>query len=65
MLTVIYVAATRAEAELIGNMLKNEGIHVVLRSVGVPHMGDLAEVEVLVGESEAQEARDILDAYSS
>lgn len=64
MLRVVHVAPNRAEAELIGSILKGEGIPVVLRPVGVPHMGDSAEVEVLVAEAEADEAREILDAYA-
>ncbi|OPZ65307.1 MAG: hypothetical protein BWY85_00657 [Firmicutes bacterium ADurb.Bin506] len=64
MLTVVFVASNRAEAELIGNVLKGEGIPVVLRPVGVPQMGDYAEVEVMVAEPEADEAREVLDAYA-
>ncbi len=65
MLAVVFVASNRAEAELIGNVLKGEGIPVVLRPVSVPQMGDSGEVEILVAQSEADEAKEILDAYAS
>lgn len=42
-------------------MLEGEGILVMLRPMGIPHLGDSASVEVLVPETEAEEARDILD----
>ena len=63
MWAVVHVAPNRAEAELTKHMLEAEGILVMLRPMGIPHMGDSASVEVLVPETEAEEARNILDEY--
>lgn len=61
MWTVVHIAPNRPEAELVKNMLEGEGLLVMLRPMGVPQMGDSASVEVLVPETEAEEARTILD----
>ncbi|MCR4426020.1 MAG: DUF2007 domain-containing protein [Firmicutes bacterium] len=61
MWTVVYIAPNRSEAELVKGLLEGEGLLVMLRPVGVPHLGDAASVEVLVPEAEAEEAHDILD----
>ncbi|HAI87742.1 MAG TPA: glutamate decarboxylase [Firmicutes bacterium] len=63
MWAVVHIAPNRAEAELLKHMLEGEGLLVTLRPMGVPHMGDSASVEVLVPETEAEEAREILDGY--
>ncbi len=63
MWAVVYIAPNRAEAELLKHMLEGEGLLVTLRSMGVPHLGDSASVEVLVPEAEAEEAREILADY--
>ncbi|MEA4883785.1 MAG: glutamate decarboxylase [Clostridia bacterium] len=62
MWTVVYIAPNRSEAELVKNMLEVEGLLVTLRPIGVPQLGDSANVEVLVPETEAEEAHDILDS---
>lgn len=62
MWTVVHIAPNRPEAELVKNMLEGEGLLVMLRPIGVPHMGDSANVEVMVPETEAEEACAILDA---
>ncbi|MDD2201036.1 MAG: DUF2007 domain-containing protein [Firmicutes bacterium] len=61
MWTVVHIAPNRPEAELVKNMLEGEGLLVMLRPMGVPQMGDAASVEVMVPETEAEEARAILD----
>ncbi|BCV25376.1 MAG TPA: DUF2007 domain-containing protein [Firmicutes bacterium] len=60
MWTVIYVARNRTEAEMLKGILSAEGILVMLRAVGVPHLGNSGSVEILVPSSEAEEANEIL-----
>lgn len=60
MWTVVYIAPNRATAEMLKNYLSNEGLLVMLRSVGVPHLGDSGSVEIMVPESEVEEAHEIL-----
>lgn len=60
MWTVVYIAPNRATAEMLKNYLTNEGLLVMLRSVGVPHLGDSSSVEILVPESEVEEANEVL-----
>ena len=42
------------------SVLESEGILVRLRPVGVPYVGDSGSVEILVPESEAEEAQQVL-----
>lgn len=60
MWTVVYIAPNKVIAEQLKALLENEGVLVMLRSVGVPHLGDSGSVEVLVPEAEAGEASQIL-----
>ncbi|MGI6684572.1 MAG: putative signal transducing protein [Bacillota bacterium] len=60
MWTVVYIAPNRATAEMLKNYLEEEGLLVMLRSVGVPHLGDSGSVEILVPESEVEEAHEVL-----
>jgi hypothetical protein len=60
MWTVVYIAPNRATAEMLKNYLTAEGLLVMLRSVGVPHLGDSSSVEILVPESEVEEAHEVL-----
>lgn len=60
MWTVVYIAPNRSSAEMLKEVLTNEGLLVMLRPIGVPHLGDSAAVEILVPESEAEEAHEIL-----
>ncbi|HHY06553.1 MAG TPA: DUF2007 domain-containing protein [Clostridia bacterium] len=64
MWTVVYIAPNKVMAEQLKSLLENEGILVMLRSVGVPHLGDSGAIEVLVPETEAEEASQIL-TYSA
>ncbi|HHV08153.1 MAG TPA: DUF2007 domain-containing protein [Firmicutes bacterium] len=63
MWTVIYVARNRTEAEMLKGILDQEGILVMLRAAGVPHLGSSGSVEILVSSSEAEEANEILQGY--
>lgn len=60
MWTVVYIAPNRATAEMLKSYLATEGLLVMLRSVGVPHLGDSGSVEILVPESEVEEAHEVL-----
>jgi len=60
MWTVVYIAPNRTTADTLKNYLMTEGLLVMLRSVGVPHLGDSGSVEILVPESEVEEAHEIL-----
>ncbi len=62
MWTVVYIAPNRAIGEMLKNLLESEGMLVMTRPIGVPHMGDSANVEILVPESEAEEAIEILNS---
>lgn len=60
MWTVVYISSNRAIAEQIKRLLSGEGILVMIRPLGVPHLGDSGAFEVLVPELEASEANEIL-----
>ncbi len=64
MWTVVYIARNRSHAEMLKGILENEGLLVMLRPVGVPHLGDSSNVELLVPESEIEEAHQILSQES-
>jgi hypothetical protein len=60
MWTVVYIAPNRTAAEMLKQVLTGEGLLVMLRPIGVPHLGDSGSVELLVPESEVEEAHEIL-----
>ncbi len=60
MWTVIYIAPNRPMAEMYKDILSSEGLLVQLRSIGTPQQGDSGSVEILVPESEAEEAHEII-----
>ncbi len=62
MWTVVYIAPNRPIADMLKELLENAGILPMLRPMGVPHMGSSASVEVLVPESEVDEANEIIAA---
>ncbi|MGI6559630.1 MAG: glutamate decarboxylase [Limnochordia bacterium] len=57
MWTVVYVAPNRPVAEMIKEMLENDGLLVMIRCAGIPHLGDSGQFEILVPESEVDEAQ--------
>lgn len=65
MWTVVYIAPNRIIAETLKEVLAGEGLLVNLRSTGVPHLGDSGSVEILVPESEIEEAHEILSSAIS
>ncbi len=58
---VIYIAPNRKEAERIQQILSSEGLLVKLRSLGSPQHRDSGSFEILVPESEADEALEIMN----
>ncbi len=63
MWTVVYIAPSRSAAETLQKVLSGEGLLVQLRNIGLPHGGDSNAVEILVPESEVDEAMEILSEY--
>lgn len=59
MWTVVYIAANRSQSDNIKKLLCQEGILADARPAGVPMTGD-GLYEILVLESEAEEATSIL-----
>lgn len=60
MWTVVYVAPNRPIAAMLKELLEKEGLLAMLRPIGVPQMGDAANYEILVPESEVEEATEVL-----
>jgi len=58
--TVVYIAQNRTNAEMIKEILSAEGLLVMLRPAGIPQFGAGDAFEVLVPESEAESAHEIL-----
>lgn len=61
MWTVVHVALDSPAAELAKSVLEAEGILVRLRPMAESGQGEPGNVEVLVLESEAEEAQQVLD----
>ncbi|MTI85937.1 MAG: glutamate decarboxylase [Firmicutes bacterium] len=61
MWTVIYIAPNRKEAERIQQVLSTEGLLVKLRSLGSSQQRDSCSFEILVPESEANEALEVMN----
>ncbi len=60
MWTVVYIAPNRVIADMMKELLENEGILTMLRPIEAPHFGASGSVEVLVPESEIEEAHEII-----
>jgi len=60
MWTVIYIAPNRSIANNLKEALEGEGLLVKLKNVNVPCFGETGNIEVLVPESEVEEAHEIL-----
>lgn len=65
MWTVLYIAPNQTMAEMIKDILGQEGFLVMLRSVGLgpAYLGAGSSFEVMVPESEAEEALEILAGF--
>lgn len=62
MWTVVYIAPNKKEAEKIKSNLSAEGLLVKIRAVGLPQTGENGPAEVLVPESEVDEALEIINS---
>lgn len=65
MWTVVYIASNRAQAELYKNVLCNEGVLANIRPAGVASVLGDGMYEILVLESEADEAHSILCQHAT
>ena len=66
MWTVVYIAPNHMIAEMLKELLENEGILAMLRPIGAPHLGASGSVEMLVSDSEVEEAHEIIaSSYQS
>ncbi|HEX3031079.1 MAG TPA: glutamate decarboxylase [Bacillota bacterium] len=65
MWTVVYIAPTKTVADKITSALTGEGLLVSTRSVGLPHGGEGGSYEILVAESELDEAMEIINSIST
>lgn len=63
MLVVVHTAPNRPMADMLHETLRNEGIVATLRPIGPPHLGASAGVEILVPESVADKATEIIQAF--
>lgn len=63
MWTVVYIAPNKKIADSLKEVITREGLLVQLRAIGLPNMGDNGAVEVLVPESEVDEAMEILNTF--
>ena len=65
-ITLVYRASGEAEAHIIRGLLESNGIHCILQSNAAPSVHAFAvdgmgEVRVMVRESEAQDARSLIE----
>lgn len=61
MWTVVYIAPNKTVAERLKMLLATEGFLVKLRMLGFPQINNTCSVEVLVPESEVDEAMEIIN----
>lgn len=61
MWTVVYIAPNKREAERLQQALSQEGLLVKLRNIGLPNANDIGSVEILVPESEVDEALEVIN----
>ena len=61
MWTVVYIAPNKKEAEKLQKLLTTEGFLVKLRVIGLPQANNACSIEILVPESEVDEAMEIIN----
>ena len=61
MWTVVYIAQNEREADRLENLLAAEGIFVKLRMLGLSQANNACSVEILIPESEVEEAMYIIN----
>ena len=59
MWTVVYIASNKTQAERLKNVLLEEGILAQIRAIGLSNSGEGIH-EILVPESEAEEAHSVI-----
>lgn len=62
MWTVVYIAPSKKEADRLKKILTTEGFLVKLRMIGLPQTNNVSSVEILVCESEVDEAMEIINS---
>ncbi len=62
MWTVVYIAQNRPLADMLKELLENEGVLTMMRPLGAPHLGASGSVEILVPESEIEQAHEIISS---
>lgn len=62
MWTVVYIAPSKKEADRLQKILTGEGFLVKLRVIGLPQANDACSIEILVPESEVDEALEIINS---
>jgi len=60
--TVVYIAPSKKEADRLEKILTTEGFLVKLRMLGLPQANSVCSVEILVCESEVDEAMEIINS---
>ena len=60
MWTVVYISPSRGAAEELKRALGHEGILATIRPLGLPVVGEACNYEVLVLETEAEEAQEMV-----
>lgn len=63
MWTVVYIAPNKMEADKLEKHLTAEGFLVKIRAIGPPQAGKAGSVEILVPESEVDEALEIINSF--
>ena len=61
MWTVVYIAPNKKQAERLKQALTEEGLLVKLRNIGLPSGNENGSVEILVPESELDEALEVIN----
>ena len=59
---VVYIAPNRPIAVMLQGLVRDSGSLTMLRPIVAPHLGDSASGEILVPESEAEEASEVIAA---
>jgi hypothetical protein len=59
--TVVYIAPNRKEADRLEKLLATEGFLVKLRMIGFPQPNHTCSIEILLPESEVDEAMEVIN----
>ncbi len=61
MWTVVYIALNRKEADRLERLLATEGFLVKLRMIGLTQADNTCSIEILLPESEVDEAMEVIN----